>query len=151
MSKKSKEIKDNQMAKRVEDQVDTIKSLAQKLEAFKPSHSTLVNKYDDVLLNKVACATNLSTCVASLEQEKKMLHDKIEKLTSEHMALQSCHKELECSHDKLVESYSCLEVAHEVVLSSVTSTQPLSHTCTCCLVLDLVVLKQDNLVLSMYL
>jgi hypothetical protein len=31
----------------------------------------------------------------------------------------------------LVESYTHIEVAHEVVLSSVTSTQPLSHTCTC--------------------
>jgi hypothetical protein len=77
MAKKSKETKDNQMAKRVEDQVDTIKSLTQKLEAFKLSHSTLVNKYD-VLLNKVVCATNLSTCVASLEQEKKVLNDKLE-------------------------------------------------------------------------
>jgi hypothetical protein len=116
MAKKSKETKDNQMAKRVEDQVDTIKSLTQKLEAFKLSHSTLVNKYD-VLLNKVTCATNLSTYVASLEQEKKVLNDMLEKLTSEHMALQAYHKELECSHDKLVESYTCLEVAHEVVLS----------------------------------
>jgi hypothetical protein len=58
MAKKSKETKDNQMAKRVEDQVNTIKSLTQKLEAFKLSHSTLVNKYD-VFLNKVACATSL--------------------------------------------------------------------------------------------
>jgi predicted nuclease with TOPRIM domain len=90
----------------------------------------LVNKYD-VLLNKVACAIHLSTCVASLEQEKKVLNEKLEKLTSEHMALQACHKELECSHDKLVESYTCLEVAHEVVLSSVKFTQPLSHTCRC--------------------
>jgi cobalamin biosynthesis Co2+ chelatase CbiK len=118
------------MTKRVEDQVDTIKSLTQKLEAFKLSHSNLVNKYD-ILINKVACATNLSTYEASLEQEKKVLNDKLEKLTSKHMALQACHKELECSHDKLVESYTCLEVAHEVVLSSVTSTQPLTHTCTC--------------------
>jgi hypothetical protein len=153
MAKKSKETKDNQMTKRVEDQVDTIKSLTQKLEAFKLSHSTLVNKYD-VLLNKLACATNPSTCVASLGQEKKVLN---EKLTSEHMALQARHKELECSHEMLVESYTRLEVAHEVVLSSVKSTQPLSHTCTCshvnieCLVLNLVVLKQANLVLSMYL
>jgi hypothetical protein len=130
MAKKSKETKDNQMAKRVEHQVDTIKSLTQKLEAFKLSHSTLANKYD-VLLNKVACATNLSTCVASLEQEKKVLNDKLEKLSSKHMASQACHKELECSHDNLVVSYTCLEVAHGVVLPSVTSTQPLSHKCTC--------------------
>jgi hypothetical protein len=128
MAKKSKETKDNQMAKRVEDQVDTIKSLTQKIEAFKLSHSTLVNKYD-ILLNKDACATNSSTCVASLEQEKKVLNEKLEKLTSEPMALQARHKELDCSHDMVVESYTCLEVAHEVVLSSIKSTQPLSHTC----------------------
>jgi hypothetical protein len=60
-----------------------------------------------------------------------VLNEKLEKLTSKHMTLQACHKELECSHDKLVESYTCLEVAHEVVLSSVKFTQPLSHTCTC--------------------
>jgi hypothetical protein len=47
------------------------------------------------------------------------------------MTLQARHKELECSHEMLVESYTRLEVAHEVVLSSVTSTQPLSHTCIC--------------------
>jgi predicted nuclease with TOPRIM domain len=116
----------------------------------------LVNKYD-VLLNQVACATNPSTCVASLEQEKKVLNEKLEKLTSEHMTLQARHKELECTHEMLVESYTCLEVAHEVVLSSVKSTQPLSHTARAnmsilnCLVLNLVVLKQANLVLSMYL
>jgi predicted nuclease with TOPRIM domain len=104
--------------------------LTQKLEDFKLSHSTLVDKYD-ILLNKVVCATNPSTCVASLEQERKVLNEKLEKLTSEHMALQARHKELECSHEMLVESYTRLEVAHEVVLSSVTSTQPLSHTCTC--------------------
>jgi hypothetical protein len=130
MAKKSKETKDNQMTKRIGDQVDTIKTLTQKLQAFKLSHSTLVNKYD-ILLNKVTCATNSSTCVASLEQEEKVLSEKLEKLTSEHMALQARHKELECSHEMLVESYTRLEIAHEVVLSSVTSTQPLSHTCTC--------------------
>jgi hypothetical protein len=47
------------------------------------------------------------------------------------MALQADHKELECSYEKLVDSYATLEIAHEVVLSSVKSTQPLSHTCTC--------------------
>jgi cell division protein FtsB len=90
----------------------------------------LVSKYD-VLYNKVACATNLSTCVASLEQEKQVLNDRLEKLTIEDMALQDCQKELECSHENLVESYICLEIADEVVLSLVTSTQPLTHTYTC--------------------
>jgi hypothetical protein len=44
MANKSKETKDNHMKRRVEDQVDTIKTLTKKLEAFKLSHSTLVNK-----------------------------------------------------------------------------------------------------------
>jgi hypothetical protein len=47
------------------------------------------------------------------------------------MALQSKHKELECSHVKLVDSYATLEIAHAVVLSSVKFLQPLSNTCTC--------------------
>jgi hypothetical protein len=38
IAKKSKGTTDNQMAKKVEDQVDTIKTLTQKLEAFKKSH-----------------------------------------------------------------------------------------------------------------
>jgi hypothetical protein len=35
------------------------------------------------------------------------------------MALQAKHKECECSHEKLVDSYATLEIAHEVVLSSI--------------------------------
>jgi hypothetical protein len=47
------------------------------------------------------------------------------------MVLQANHNELEHSYEKLVDSYATLEIAHEVVLSSVKSIQPLSHTCTC--------------------
>jgi hypothetical protein len=50
------------------------------------------------------------------------------------MALQATHKELECYHEKLVESYASLEIAHEVVVSSVKFLQPLTPTCTCSLV-----------------
>jgi hypothetical protein len=47
------------------------------------------------------------------------------------MALQADHKGLECSYEKLVDSYATLEIAHEVGLSSVKFMQPLSHTCIC--------------------
>jgi hypothetical protein len=50
------------------------------------------------------------------------------------MALQGTHKEIECSHEKLVDSYASLEIAHEVVVSSVKFSQPLTPTCTCSLV-----------------
>jgi hypothetical protein len=46
-----------------------------------------------------------------------VLEEKLEKLTSEYMALQAKHKELDCSHEKLVDSYATLEIAHEVALS----------------------------------
>jgi hypothetical protein len=47
------------------------------------------------------------------------------------MALQADHKGLECSYEKLVDFYATREIAHEVMLSSVKSIQPLSNTCTC--------------------
>jgi hypothetical protein len=50
------------------------------------------------------------------------------------MTLQATHKELECSHEKLVDSYASLEIAHEVVLSSVKLLQLLTPICTCSLV-----------------
>jgi hypothetical protein len=71
-------------------------------------------------------------CRAKIEEEANNdLEAKLAKLTIEHMALQANHKELEYSYEKLVDSYATLEIAHEVVLSSVKSVQPLSHTCTC--------------------
>jgi hypothetical protein len=63
--------------------------------------------------------------------KNEVLEEELGKLTSEHMTLQAKNKELECSHDKLVDSYATLEIAHDVVLSSVKFMQPLSHTCTC--------------------
>jgi hypothetical protein len=59
--------------------------------------------------------------------KKKVLNEKLEKLTSEHMALQARHKELECSHEMLVESYTRLEIAHEVVVGD-SPRGPLKQT-----------------------
>jgi hypothetical protein len=63
-----------------------------------------------------------------------VLEAQLAKLTSEHMDLQETHKELECPHEKLVDSYASLEIAYEVVVSSVKFLQPLTPTCTCSLV-----------------
>uniref|UniRef100_K3ZEK3 CCHC-type domain-containing protein n=1 Tax=Setaria italica TaxID=4555 RepID=K3ZEK3_SETIT len=57
--------------------------------------------------------------VTSLEKPNEGLIAKLEKLTSEHIALQATHKELECSHEKLVKSYAILDIAHEIILTSV--------------------------------
>ena len=60
-----------------------------------------------------------------------MLKAKLEKLTSEHVALQETHTELEKSYEKLVDSHVSLEVAHEVMVTMVKFYEPLTHTCTC--------------------
>jgi len=41
------------------------------------------------------------------------------------------HDELLCSHEKLVDSHLMLEIAHEVVVTSVKSYQPHNYKCTC--------------------
>ena len=60
-----------------------------------------------------------------------MLKVQVGSLTSKHVALQGTHKELEHSYEKLAESHAMLGIAHEVVITSVKSYQPLTHTCTC--------------------
>ena len=44
--------------------------------------------------------------------------------------LQANYVHLKCSHEELVESSIMLEVAHEVVITSVKSSQPLTHSLT---------------------
>jgi len=90
----------------------------------------LIQRYNE-LSNDYANATNSITRVASLEKENEMLKDQVEKITSEHVALQGTHLELEKSYEMLVDSHVSLQVAHEVVITSVTHYQPPTHTCTC--------------------
>jgi hypothetical protein len=61
------------------------------------------------------------------EEANDVLEAQLANLTSEHMALQATHKELECSHEKLVDPYASLGIAHEVVISSVKFLQPHTH------------------------
>ena len=60
-----------------------------------------------------------------------MLKAKLVKLSSEHVTLQGTYMDLEKSYEKLVESHALLEVAHEVMTTTVKSYEPPSHTCTC--------------------
>jgi hypothetical protein len=90
----------------------------------------LVCKYES-LANKYDHDIKSFAYRAKVEEANDELQDQLEKLISEHMALQADHKGLECSCENLVDSYGTLEIAHEVMLSLVKSIQPPSHTCTC--------------------
>jgi len=120
----------NEMTKEDKFQVKVVKALTQELETMKQEQASLAQRYRE-LSNNYANATSSSICVASLEKENQMLKAQVESLTSKHVALQGTHKELEHFYEKLADSHAMLEVAHEVVLTSVKSYQPLSHTCTC--------------------
>jgi cell division protein FtsB len=111
--------------------IEASSSPTRELDLLKFELASLVCKYES-LANKYDHDIKSFACRAKIEEESNDdLEAKLAKLTSEHMTLQANHKELEYSYEKLVDSYATLEIAHEVVLSSVKSIQPLSQTCTC--------------------
>ena len=80
------------------------------------------------LSNDYANADNSVIRVASLEKENQMLKAQVESLTSKCVTLQGTHKELEYSYEKLVESDAALEIAHDIVVTTVKLYQPPAHT-----------------------
>jgi hypothetical protein len=128
MAKKEKKSKKKRQAKGTKNQnIEASSSPSRELELLKSELASLVcksTKYDHDI-KSFACRAKIE------EDANDDLEAKLAKLTSEHMVLQANHNELEHSYEKLVDSYATLEIAHEVVISSVKSIQPLSHTCTC--------------------
>jgi hypothetical protein len=130
--KKSKKKRQAKGAK--SQQIEDSRSPTRELELLKSEHASLVCKYES-LANKYDHDIKSFSYRTKIEEEANdVLEAQLAKLTSEHMTLQATHKELECSHEKLVDSYASLEIAHEVVLSSVKFLQPLTPICTCSLV-----------------
>jgi hypothetical protein len=118
MVKKEKKSKKKRHAKGAKDQkIEASSSPTRELELLKTELASLVCKYEP-LANKYDHDINSFACRAKLEEEEANddLEAKLAKLTSEHMALQANHNELEYSYEKLVDSYATLEIAHEVVL-----------------------------------
>jgi hypothetical protein len=77
-----------------------------------------------------ALVTNSSSSVAQLEKDNIELKAKLDELSSKYNVLQANYVHLKCSHEELVESHIMLEMAHEVVITSVKSSQPHTHTHT---------------------
>ena len=100
--------------------------LISKLEELK----ALNKRYEELSIEH-ALVTNSSSSVSQLEKDNIELKARLNELSSKYDALQANHVHLKCSHEKLVESDFMLEVAHEVVITSVKSSQPLTHTLTC--------------------
>ena len=88
-------------------EVEAIKALTLDLEKIKLKQVSLSQRYNE-LSNDYANATNSITSVASLDKENEMLKAQVEKITSEHVALQETHLELEKSYEMLVDSHVSL-------------------------------------------
>ena len=105
-------------------EIEQIKTIRKELECLKRNYDFLVSKSE-------ASSANSSRRIDSLQKENQMLKAQFEKLSSDHVTLQGTHMELEKSYEKLVESHVMIEMAHEVVVNTVKSYEPLIHTCTC--------------------
>jgi hypothetical protein len=132
MAKKEKKSKKKRQAKGAKGQkIEASSSPTRELELLKSELASLVCKSES-LSNKYDHDIKSFSYRTKVEEDANdVLEAQLVKLTSEHMALQADHKRLECSYEKLVDYYTTLEIAHEVVFSSVKSIQSLSHTCTC--------------------
>ena len=105
-------------------EVEQIKAIRRELECLKLNYGLLVSKSE-------TSSANSSYCIDSLQKENQVLKAKLEKLSSEHVILQGTYMELEKSYEKLVESHVVIGIAHEVMINTVKSYEPLTHTCTC--------------------
>jgi hypothetical protein len=96
-------------------------------EELKCSHDDLVQWYDLVLIEQRNNDNDLS-CVAQFKMENAMLERQVELLNLEKLALGEKYDMLSYSHNKLVDDHIMLDIAHEVVITSLNSCEP--HSCT---------------------
>ena len=75
------------------------------------------------IINDDACATNSTSCEASILKENVELRAQLELLTSNYGKLEASHEKLSSSHENLLVSHDRLKLAHEAILTKVTSCE----------------------------
>ena len=71
-----------------------------------------------------ACATNSTSCEASILKENVGLRAQLVLLTSKYGILEEIHENLSSSNEDLLASHAWLKLAHEAIMSKVTSCEP---------------------------
>ena len=71
-----------------------------------------------------ACATNSTSCEASILKENVEIRAQLELQTCKYGKLEESHEKLSSSNDDLLASYACLKLAHEAITTKVTSCEP---------------------------
>jgi hypothetical protein len=77
-----------------------------------------------------ACATNSTSCEASILNENVELRAQLELLTSKYGKLDESHEKLSSSNEDLLVSHARLKLAHEAISLKVTSCEPHVDTST---------------------
>ena len=70
-----------------------------------------------------ACATNSTSCEASILKENVELRAQLELLTRKYGKLEESHEKLSSSNDDLLASYVSLKLTHEAITTKVTSCE----------------------------
>jgi hypothetical protein len=106
---------------------DSLEKMTKEHEELKCSHDNLVQRYEYVLFEQRNNHDVLSN-VAQLKTENSMLRSQVEMMNLEKLALGENYDMLSYSHSKLVDDHIMLDIAHEVVITSLNSCEP--HSCT---------------------
>ncbi|KAK1614507.1 hypothetical protein QYE76_020024 [Lolium multiflorum] len=77
-----------------------------------------------------ACATNSTSCEASILKENVELRAQLDLLTSNYGKLEENHGKLASSHEDLLASHDRLKLAHEAIISKATPCEPHVGTST---------------------
>ncbi|KAE8815969.1 hypothetical protein D1007_06507 [Hordeum vulgare] len=77
-----------------------------------------------LIVNNDACATNYTSCEASILKENVELRGQVKLLSSNYGKLEESHVMLTSSHDDLLVSHNVLKLAHETITTKVTSREP---------------------------
>jgi hypothetical protein len=90
--------------------------LAESHEQLKASNSNELTKLPSLLpISDVACATNSTSCEASISKENVVLRAQLDLLTSNYGKLEENHGKLSSSHEDLLASHDRLKLAHELL------------------------------------
>jgi hypothetical protein len=106
---------------------DSLEKKTKEHEELMCSHNNLVQRYESILVKQRNNHDVLSD-VAQLKTENSMLRNQVEMMNLEKLALSEKYDMLSYSHSKLVDDHIMLDIAHEVVITSLNSCE--HHSCT---------------------
>jgi hypothetical protein len=106
---------------------NSLEKMTKEHEELKCSHDNLVQRYESVLFEQRNNNDVLSD-VAQLKIENSMLKRQVEMINLKKLALSEKYDMLSYSHNELADDHIMVDIAHEVVITSLNSCEP--HSCT---------------------